>query len=877
MKKITFMLLCLTLCLSLSLSGFAAVITVDGNEVNQLDAAGNPVPEVEGDSLVPLRAVINALGYTVSLDEETGVVKAGTFADPEFVFTPGEDGTVLVDGTTFIDAERIAEALPFELQTEDGTIAYTNTFTEMTEGWYKLSLGGRLLTARTLPEADLVETKTNEDGTEEEVVKTPTQQILATELFLAEDNGSDYQLWLMRKIGNKTYALINKATGLAADVNNWGRENGAKIIQYTLAGGTNQQFTFAPIDDGYSISPVYSRLYLTNVADDKFATELSENVVIQSADESVKWNLEFVEGYTNPVELAPQTEAFAELDPHIQERFTSYFFTDVDFSKTAKDKAEIFLRGKDFAHQDKAAQQQLIKDSLSVTYSDLLGGWMREKLTANYEVVSVTRTHDTSPEVLEQEDGKDYYIWTIAMECTGPEDIHTFTVETIDPDDEEHVMKVCEAVACFEPPVRKTLRHFYYTGDNFGTWNAWDGEIWNNTASKFDVNGMLTMFAHELGHVIDSDFKVGDDVWRRAINADIVPTSGYGQTNRWEDFGEFSRLYLMARGDADRIAAIEKIYPLRTKTYRAALYNIDNNYYAQYKNEFDELTAPIGDTAALDGEMYYAIRHGNEVDTTPGSETYGQLVPADLALTNNSGVVTFEEYTGADNQLWQFSIENEQLVRIFSKEDGTSLTVPGVFPNTRIVSDSNDGTLFGAKVTDNSGLLSVTFRASDTAFGLIEGTYVGTDEINIETNIGARQEFYLAPIEKVSGMGEFTIKAGDKYLAPETEERGARLALSDDDAMSVWYINKLPNGVGYITNTANDMAIDISGASIDDGAAALTYTLSRNANQMWLIIQNDNGTVSFQAQHSELYLAVDEEGKAIQSATPFEWTVEAAE
>lgn len=44
---------------------------------------------------------------------------------------------------------------------------------------------------------------------------------------------------------------------------------------------------------------------------------------------------------------------------------------------------------------------------------------------------------------------------------------------------------------------------------------------------------------------------------------------------------------------------------------------------------------------------------------------------------------------------------------------------------------------------------------------------------------------------------------------------------------------------------------------------------------MWLIIENEDGTVSFQAQHSGLYLAVDEEGKAIQSETQYEWTLEA--
>ncbi len=859
MKKFSVCLLCLMLCLSLSVGCLAAAeVTVDGTEVKLVNANGDPVPDVEADTLVPVRAVMNALGYSVSYDEETGYIKAGTFADPEFIFTPGDEwGTVIKDGTTFVDGLKLMEGepLPFSAEYKDGAIAYTNKFDEVKEGWYRITFSdGRRLTAQTLPENDLVETKVNEDGTEEEVVKTPVEQVLATGLFLAEANDSDYQLWLVRKIGNKTYALINKATGLAADVNSWSRDKGASIIQYTLAGGTNQQYTFqksADGDESYSISPVYSRLYLDYAGGYENA-DVTEDKVIQTYQSDKKWKLDFVEGYVNPVELAPTTEAFKELPSFWQDRFNAYFSTDVDFSKSAKDKAEAFMREKDFAHQDKAAQQEIIKDALDVTYSDLLGGWMREKLTANYEIAGVTRTHDENPEVLEQEDGKDYYVWTINMECNGPDDIHTFTVETVDPDDEEHVRKVCEAVACFEPPVRKTLRHFYYTGDDFGTWNAWDGEIWNNTASKFDVDGMLTMFAHELGHVIDSDFKVGDDVWRRAINADVVPTSGYGQTNRWEDFGEFSRLYLMARGDDERIAAIEKVYPNRTKTYRAALYNIDNNYYAEYKDEYDEVTAPIGNAEGIDNDMYYTV-------TTEGG-----------ALTNDDGVLSVERNTGRDEQLWQISVLDEQLVRFYSKADGKAVLVPGVEPGTEAEASFDGSTAFGVMPTASGGDKEYKITATETGLSLnvVDGKPV-TELSGEDASL-----WKLTPVEKVEGMGRFNIMSDGLYLAPASSDLGARLFLSEDE--NVWYINKLPNNVGYITDTDTDYAIDISGASEEEGASALAYTLSRNANQMWEIVQNKNGTVSFKVQHSGLYLAVDEDGLAIQSAEKYEWTLEEA-
>ncbi len=860
MKKLSVCLLCFALCLSLSVSCLAAArVTVDGTEVKLVNANGDPVPEIEGETMAPLRAVMNALGYPVSYDEETGVVNAGTFADPEFMFDPGKDGkSVLIDGTTFVDGLKLVEdgALPFDAEYKDGTIAYTNKFAAVDEGWYRIAFSdGRLLTAQTLPEADLVETKVNEDGDEEEVTKTPVEQVLATGLFLAEANSSDYQLWLVRQIGNKTYALINKATGLAADVNSWSRDEGASIIQYTLAGGTNQQYTFQKAADSetYSISPVYSRLYL-DFAGGFEGSELAEDRAVQTRNNAKQWTLDFVEGYTNPVELALSTDAFKELDAFWQDRFNSYFFTDVDFSKSAKDKAETFMREKDFAHQDKETQQEIIKDALDVTYSDLLGGWMREKLTANYEIAGVTRTHDANPEVLEQEDGKDYYIWTINMECGGPDDIHTFTVETVDPDDEEHVRKVCEAVACFEPPVRKTLRHFYYTGDKLGTWNAWDGEVWNNTGGKSDVDGMLTMFAHELGHVIDSYFKVGDDVWRRAINNDVVPTSGYGKTNRWEDFGEFSRLYLMARGDDERVAAIEKIYPNRTKTYRAALYNIDNDYYAEYKDEYDEVTAPIGNAEGVNDDMYYTI-------TTESG-----------ALTNNDGVLSIEKSSDDDNQLWQISVLDEQLVRFYSKADGKAIFIPEAELKTEAEASFDGSTAFGIMpVSGDNAKEEYKITATETGFSL---NAVGGKPVAEQSGEDGTL-WRLTPVEKVEGMGRFNIKSGELYLAPASSDIGARLYLSEDE--NVWYINKLPNNVGYITDTDTDYAIDISGASEEEGASALAYTLSRNANQMWEMVENENGTVSFKAQHSGLYLAIDEEGLAVQSAEKYEWTLEPAE
>ncbi len=846
-------LLCLVLCLSLSLGAFAdgQIITVDGKEVNQVNEAGEKVPEVEG--YVPLRAVIKAMGYSIDYDAETSTVKAGTFADPELVFVPGENDTVLMEGTTYIKPGKLTKLnndFLYNYEKKGDELSYTNIYSEVEEGYYRISLGGKYLTAKELPPESIFEVKTGEDGTEESVEKTPRQQVMATNLYLAEKSDESNQLWLVKELSGKRYALINKNTELAMDVNNWSREKGAKLIQYTLAGGTNQQFVFVKTADGYAISSIHSRLFIKDVGADELGTGLKSEEILQDTGYTT-WQLELDEKYTNPVDLVLESEAYKELDPYYQERFKTYFFTDIDFSTSANSKAEAFLRQKGFASADKDTQKALIFECLSLTYSDLLGGSMQQKLTANYKIASVEKklkrpTKDWVDGTVvgeNEEQPKEYYVYTIEMECTSPEDIHTFTVETIDENDEEHVLKVAEAVACFEPPVRKTLKHFYYTGEKYGTWNAWAGEIWNNTGGKMNVDGMLSMFAHELGHVIDADFTVGDDVWRRAINADVIPVSTYGQSNRWEDFGEFSRLYLLARGNDERMAAIEKMYPHRTATYRAALYNIGKDYYTDYKELCDTLTAPIGNTENIDGEQYCTV-------VTDGK-----------ALTNTEDGLILAENTGADNQLWQISASDRQLLKLYSKAAGKAVTAyTGI--NSEIIAGS--GSAIGAMPVDSGYVLTV----SETGFAL------KADGEKVIAALEGSSVWEITPVEKVEGMGIFTIKSGDKYLAPSSADRGARLTLSDSDDMSVWYVNKLPNNVGYITNTANDFAIDISGASEAEGAAALTYTLSRNANQMWLIEANDNGTVSFKAQHSGLYLAVDAEGLAMQSAEKYEWTME---
>ncbi len=87
MKKTMAVLLCLILSLMMTVSAVAEGmrITVDGAEVKLVNADGDPVPEVENNLLVPLRAVLKAMGYSVNYKD--GMISAGTPGDPSFCST----------------------------------------------------------------------------------------------------------------------------------------------------------------------------------------------------------------------------------------------------------------------------------------------------------------------------------------------------------------------------------------------------------------------------------------------------------------------------------------------------------------------------------------------------------------------------------------------------------------------------------------------------------------------------------------------------------------------------------------------------------------------------------------------------------------------
>ncbi|MBO4865983.1 MAG: RICIN domain-containing protein, partial [Ruminococcus sp.] len=59
-------------------------------------------------------------------------------------------------------------------------------------------------------------------------------------------NGGDAQKWELRKVGNN-YALINKASGKALDVEGKSKNDNANVLQWRYTGGANQLWSIEAV------------------------------------------------------------------------------------------------------------------------------------------------------------------------------------------------------------------------------------------------------------------------------------------------------------------------------------------------------------------------------------------------------------------------------------------------------------------------------------------------------------------------------------------------------------------------------------------------------------------------------------------------------
>ena len=623
--------------------------------------------------------------------------------------------------------------------------------------------------------------------------------------------GQEATEWRFKEFLGGSYAFVGSSE-LAADVNSASKEEGTTIIQWTSTGASNQRWIIEEAEGGCYIKSAYSNLYLTEA--DGAVTQEAKNEELNQV-----WTITAVGEYEPLVEKMLESDAAKSLSDYRYKRLYDFLMSGGEFNLLTYDKVEAMIKERDYFNLSYEEQEAFVEECFTVEPTSLMYGSMATKLQRDIKVefVGIEENVWQGWHGIPEEAARRYDV-TITDKDNG--DSHTFKYYSPLDNDEEYATVVGEAVACFEMPIAKTLHRFIYTSMNTSSWNGGDNTIWNNTGYRGDVNNMVQMFAHELGHVMDNG-RQDNNVWYRAIAQDMVPVTGYGNTNRWEDLAEYSRLYLLARGDEDRVKAIENTYPARAKAYKALLYAVDNEFYADYKDECEAVLNAVGD---WDKSMQLKLSLDGKY------------------LTDENGILVLTEKRNV--------IDKWQTWEVYTKSAGSS-----VFRNKatgKFVALVNgqltlgDATALGLKSTEDEEFYEVI--DASTGF-VIDG------KLSVAIENGATWK--IEAVGNIPNAGDKTIKlhtTGEKLGFVE----GEGLNLGDKDC--VWTFVPVEKDYYLIMNKETGKVFDISGNSIENGASAILYSVTGGTNQYFKLVNNGDGSYKLQLKHSGLYLTATEEG-----------------
>ncbi len=621
--------------------------------------------------------------------------------------------------------------------------------------------------------------------------------------------GESEKQWRFKAFLGGSYAFVGEDE-LAADVNSASKEEGTTIIQWTSTGANNQRWFLEEADEGYYIKSAFSELYLTET--DGAVTQEAKNEELNQV-----WEVSVVGEYEPMVEKMLESEAAKSISQFRYNRLYAFIMSGGEFNLLTYDKIEKMIKERDYFNLSYDEQVAFVEECFTVVPTDLMYGSMATKLKRDIKVeyVGIEEGAWQSWHGIPEEAPRLYNV-TITDTETG--DYHVMQYISPYDNDEEYAAVVGEAVGCFEMPVIKVLWRFVYTSMNTSSWNGGDGTIWNNTGYRGDVNNMVQMFAHELGHVMDNG-RQDNDVWYRAIAQDMVPVTGYGNTNRWEDLAEFSRLYLLAKGDETRIEAIENTYPARTKAYKGLLYAVDNEFYKEYKDEYEETLSAAGD---WDKNAIVMISVGSKY------------------LKDNNGVLVFTDMENAtkDWYTWEVYTQSAGRSRIRNKATGKYLTMQGTTMTL------GDGTNIGLKSVDDG------FVIVDASTGFVIGENM---EVELESDLTVE----IKEIEEIAFAGDYKIilsVTGEKLKFVEGE------GLTMDKEGDEWNFVPVDKDTYLIRHKETGKVFDISGGSIAKGASAILYSVTGGTNQHFKFVNNGDGTYCFKVVHSELNFVKTEDG-----------------
>ncbi|MBQ8539978.1 MAG: RICIN domain-containing protein [Clostridia bacterium] len=617
--------------------------------------------------------------------------------------------------------------------------------------------------------------------------------------------------WRFKAFLGGSYAFVG-AGDLAADVNSASMDEGVTIIQWTSTGANNQRWLLEEAEGGYYIKSAYSNLYVTET--DGAITQEAKNEELNQV-----WKLTVVGEFEPMVEKMLESDAAKSLSDYRYKRLYDFLMSGGEFNLLTYDQVEKMIIERDYFNLSYEEQVAFVEECFTVEPTSLMYGSMATKLKREIKVeyVGIEEGAWQSWHGIPEEAPRLYNV-TITDTETG----ESHVMQYISPydNDEEYAATVGEAVACFEMPIVKCLWRFVYTSMNTSSWNGGDGTIWNNTGYRGDVNNMVQMFAHELGHVMDNG-RQDNNVWYRAIAQDMVPVTGYGNTNRWEDLAEYSRLYLLARGDDMRVKAIENTYPARAKAYKALLYRVDSEFYSDYKDECEA------------------------VENVADAITSSQIATVKFAgkyLTDENGTLVLAEEKAAakDWQLWE----------VYSQDD-----MWGTFRNKAT----------GRYICVENGKLTLGEAGSKIGFKRVEG-YNFTNMIDAATGFCINEK--LEVCEDASGWNLYYEDRipyeGIKTLS--LHSTGEKLAFVEGEGLmlneegNTWKLVPVDKDYYLIMDKETGKVFDISGGSVENGASAILYSVTGGTNQHFKLVNNGNGSYKLQLRHSGLYLTKTADG-----------------
>ncbi len=849
MKKLVSLILALAMIMA-TVPAFATdyyfggiKVVLDGTVLEMNDANGNEVEPFinEGTTYLPIRAMSEAFGFDVSWDNDTRTVFVGDTAPAQL----NDKINIFVDGKEFV-AKDVNGNVVYPINYKDSVYLPVRAISEAfgkTVSWDQETLTVTVTTPSDIANKYYVITNV---GTGKKLATVDFNRENNAQLITVDSENNDDVTWRLGKMGNMKFNLSNAASGKSIDVPSASREAGKNLITYTSNGGGNQCWNFEEIEKGvYMLRVDHSNLYM----------DASGEVLVQAekADSDYqKWTIEYVKD--SMLAKVTASEGFKLVSKELQDGFTRYMFGNLPACYTVANNAESYFIANDFENATPELQAEMIKTVSSYTAYGQVTGDKANRESAKYEITGVTV--DENYDIWRGSREK-VWIHSVKMEGDVEGQVHEFVMVTNE-EGSGMIKKMIEGLGAFPYAVRQYVKRVIWKkGDNANNYNGGGDTIWARLNYEPSANAVIQTFAHELGHILDTNQLEDMRIWSWAEAMDAVPVSGYGSSNQAEDLAEMHRLYWTTL-DKDTEKAVGEVYPNRLKVLKGLLYRADSIYYADFKDCEDfildikskiDAYGNVETAKELSLDKYYKIT----------DKKSGLVWAIKDSSMDNTAQLILEEYTGSDNQL--FYVENSAgLVKFYNK-------------NSDIPVQLHTSAMYNKSLTQYGGTWAVDERLelekAEGGYKMYSKRYTyGVSAVTVGVGesfvpyVGQDKESAVWEIEEVAdreGMERYEISVDGKILT------GAPFGFTDkaDGDNTTWMLMKVGEDAFTIVNMGTGKAIDVSGGNTAAGAKLITYDLSKNDNQLFFMEEVEGG-YNLKMKHSELYLTVNEDGTITQ-------------